>query len=275
MENKSCFQLKGSLFTLTVLQLYHSDLQCLEKELTRQVEQTPQFFNHTPIVIDLHLLEDNQKTLDFKQLKQIVCKLRMIPVGIKGATSEQKNSIDEAGLAILAEAKSATRHKEKKQQEQTPQPEPQSMQTKTTADNKISAGNNALEHTSTAQNQHPSPKPAQHPVTPQQSKVVRQTVRSGQQIYAANGDLIIIGSVSAGAEVLAAGNIHIYGTLRGRALAGVPNNTQANIFCHNLQSELISIAGIYLLCDDIPTENMGTTNHIRLVEEKLTFQPLI
>ncbi len=82
------------------------------------------------------------------------------------------------------------------------------------------------------------------------TKLVTTPVRSGMQIYARDGDLIVTASVSAGAEVLADGNVHIYGPLRGRVLAGVTGNLQARIFCDALEAELVSIAGYYLTKDD-------------------------
>lgn len=80
--------------------------------------------------------------------------------------------------------------------------------------------------------------------------LITHPVRSGQRIYA-EGDLIILAQVSAGAELLAEGNIHVYGSLRGRALAGVQGNTEARIFCSDLQAELISIAGNYKISEDL------------------------
>jgi len=239
MDEKSCFELKGSLFTLTVLKLLHIDLVRLKTELAEKVEMVPNFFNNTPIVIDLHELEqDPEKTdIDFKLLKEIICSYRMIPVGIKGSLASQKSAIEAAGLAILADAKPSIAKKEP------------IIKTKTITE-------------------------IQTIKVTQKSRLVKQTVRSGQQINAPDGDLIIIGSVSAGAEVLAAGNIHIYGSLRGRALAGINGDTDASIFCHKLQAELISITGIYLLCDDFPQGHTGFSTHINLYDEKLTFQSL-
>ncbi len=83
------------------------------------------------------------------------------------------------------------------------------------------------------------------------TKLVTTPIRSGMQVYARGGDLIIVGHVSPGAEVLADGNIHVYGALRGRALAGVQGDTLARIFCHTLEAELVSIAGFYLTKEDI------------------------
>ncbi|MDY0206428.1 MAG: septum site-determining protein MinC [Pseudomonas sp.] len=91
--------------------------------------------------------------------------------------------------------------------------------------------------------------PAEPSVIP--AKIITQPVRSGQQIYAKNTDLIVMAAVSAGAELLADGNIHVYGPLRGRALAGINGNTDARIFCQQLGAEMLSIAGQYKLAEDL------------------------
>lgn len=83
------------------------------------------------------------------------------------------------------------------------------------------------------------------------SKIITEPVRSGQQIYAPDGDLIVINQVSHGSELIADGNIHVYGALRGRALAGINGNQNARIFCNSLEAELVSIAGSYKLSEDI------------------------
>lgn len=84
------------------------------------------------------------------------------------------------------------------------------------------------------------------------SKLVSTPVRSGQQVVSKGGDLVITSSVSHGAELLADGNIHVYGALRGRALAGIAGDKNARIFCQSLDAELVSIAGIYCLSDKMP-----------------------
>lgn len=83
------------------------------------------------------------------------------------------------------------------------------------------------------------------------TKLVTSPIRSGAQVYAKDADLIVTAPVSAGAELLADGHIHVYGPLRGRALAGVQGNMNARIFCHTLEAELISIAGYYLTKEDM------------------------
>ena len=94
--------------------------------------------------------------------------------------------------------------------------------------------------------------PAQAPIASDaRTQIITKPIRSGSQVYAKNCDLLIMASVNPGAEVIADGNIHIYGPLRGRALAGASGNTQAHIFCQQLEAELVSIAGHYLVKEKI------------------------
>ncbi|QEY23778.1 septum site-determining protein MinC [Neisseria animalis] len=103
------------------------------------------------------------------------------------------------------------------------------------------------------------PKPVQEPqpvsatVISNPTVLISTPVRTGQQVYAENGDLIVTGIVSQGAELIADGNIHIYAPMRGRALAGAKGDTNARIFIHSMQAELVSVAGIYRnFEDDLP-----------------------
>ena len=109
---------------------------------------------------------------------------------------------------------------------------------------------------------------------PAKTRIISTPVRSGQQIYARNSDLIVTSSVSAGAELIADGNIHIYGNMRGRALAGASGDTQCQIFCTHLGAELVSIAGQYWLSDQIPSEYLGQAARLSLLDNALTIQPL-
>ncbi|MDH4441922.1 MAG: septum site-determining protein MinC [Rhizobium sp.] len=89
------------------------------------------------------------------------------------------------------------------------------------------------------------------------SLVVRETVRSGQSVIYTQGDVTVIGSVQSGAEVIAGGSVHIYGALRGRALAGCVGNADARIFCRKFESELVAIDGVYAMTDDMDPELRG------------------
>ncbi len=106
------------------------------------------------------------------------------------------------------------------------------------------------------------------------AKLVTSPVRSGQRVYAAGRDLIILASVSSGAEVIADGNIHIYGALRGRALAGVKGNREARIFCQKLHAELVAVAGQYRVSEQLEASRLGLPAQIRLSENKLLIEKL-
>ncbi|MCP1065185.1 septum site-determining protein MinC [Serratia symbiotica] len=109
---------------------------------------------------------------------------------------------------------------------------------------------------------------------PTKARIINTPVRSGQQIYARNSDLIVASSVSAGAELIADGNIHIYGMMRGRALAGASGDIQCQIFCMHLGAELVSIAGQYWLSDQIPPDYLGQAVQISPLNNALTIQRL-
>ncbi|CAQ84521.1 MULTISPECIES: septum site-determining protein MinC [Photorhabdus] len=107
------------------------------------------------------------------------------------------------------------------------------------------------------------------------TRIINLPVRSGQRIYAQGSDLIVTSNVSTGAELIADGNIHIYGMMRGRALAGASGDQECQVFCTHLNAELVSIAGQYWLGDNIPTELAGKAAKLSLVNNELTIEPLI
>ncbi|NLQ22523.1 septum site-determining protein MinC [Shewanella sp. S-1] len=112
------------------------------------------------------------------------------------------------------------------------------------------------------------------PPAPRQTKIVKQNIRSGQQVYAKNGDLIIFGAVGNGAEVIADGSIHIYGALRGKAMAGAAGDTSAVIIAHSLEAELVSIAGQYWLAENLQQHSSDKSGCIRLNGESLMVESL-
>lgn len=198
---KPAFTLKGSVLTLSVIQLHSFDYSAFAQQLEEVVKNNPNFFHHMPVLIDLQKLYSSDQPIVFEEITSHLRQHLLVPVGIINANSKQIEQAIAVGLGILPNSKTT----------QAPAP------TK-----KI-----------------------------EQPKVITQPVRSGQQVYAKNCDLIIWSSVSNGAEVLADGNIHVYGTLRGRAIAGATGDTTARIFCHKLEAELVSIAGIYKLQEDM------------------------
>jgi len=216
------FQLKGSMLTLTVLQLMNNNIVQFTQQLEQTVNQSPNFFKNAPVVIDLKEMDDPESEIDFPEIIAQLRKHQMIPVGMRNAFNDhQKIAAKEAGIGILSDEKSASKKKEIKQYSST---------------------------------------------------LITQPVRSGQQVYANQSDLVILAPVGAGAEVLADGDIHVYGALRGRALAGVSGNKNARIYCRQLDPELISIAGHYKLNEDIQTPDNAQHIQIRLEEDKLQIE---
>ncbi len=232
------FQLKGSLFTLTVLQLIEADYQAFARQLEAMVAQAHKFFDNTPVVIDLQRLVDATQPIDLEHLLQLLRQYGLRPIGLRGGQPEQQVAALDIGLAILPESK----------------PEATSSTVKATQ-----ARTNA---------------PSVATVN-QASKVITQQVRSGQQVYAKGGDLIVIAPVSPGAELLADGHIHVYGPLRGRALAGIGGDQQARIFCQSLEAELVSIAGHYWVKEDLKNMNEQQAVQIYLEQERLKIHYLV
>jgi septum site-determining protein MinC len=107
-----------------------------------------------------------------------------------------------------------------------------------------------------------------------QSLVIREPVRSGQSVIFPEGDVTVIGSVASGSEVVAGGSIHIYGTLRGRAMAGSLGNTQARIFCRKLEAELVAIDGIYKMAEDMEPSLRGQSVQLWLEDDAIMAEKL-
>ena len=105
-------------------------------------------------------------------------------------------------------------------------------------------------------------------------EIVEKPLRSGQQIYHPQGDVVLFQHTSAGSEILAGGSVHVYGSLRGRVLAGINGDTQARIFCQKLNAELVAIAGHYRLLDDIETDLKGQPAMVWLEGERLRISPM-
>ncbi|ELM3615181.1 septum site-determining protein MinC [Aeromonas sobria] len=225
-------ELKGTTFTISVLHISDGEPERIRQLLAEKVAQAPYFFNCAPLVVNVSRLGHIP---DFEQLKELVESEEFVLVGITGArTEEMKTAAKAVGLAVMASGKSRSSEFEPTLAPAAPVVIPE-------------------------------PEPA--PVIP--TKVHVGPVRSGQQIYAAGSSLVVLGSVSPGAEVLADDSIHIYGTLRGRAIAGARGNAQARIYCQQLQAELLSIAGTFQLSDALPAGLIQQPVHVRLDNEQL------
>ncbi|MEC8226336.1 MAG: septum site-determining protein MinC [Pseudomonadota bacterium] len=227
------FELKGNLFTLSVLHLFSADTALLSKQLDEKIAQAPKFFAGAPIVINLSDVQD--EALDFSFLKSMLSGLSLNPVGVCNGSQEQNESAKAAGLSVLNYSQDVK-------------------------------GATAKQQTNTSIVEKTVHLPAQ---------VIHGTVRSGQQVYAKDRDLIVIGAVSHGAEVISDGNVHIYGTLRGRAIAGAKGYNEANIFCQKLEAELVSINGSYWISDSLQGEHWGSAVQIQQKNDSLEISALV
>lgn len=120
----------------------------------------------------------------------------------------------------------------------------------------------------------PTPAPVERVARRNATVVVDEPVRAGQQVYAEGGDLIALAPVSPGGEVLADGHIHVYSHLRGRAHAGVEGDQSARIFCHSLEAQLVSIAGIYVVNEEIDARFLNKRVQIRCMNDALEMERL-
>ena len=246
----AAFELKAAAFTLPVIRLLGTDMDAVADQLGTKVSQAPDFFRNTPVVIDLSGLPPRTGDIQFPLLVGLLRGYGTIPVGVRGGDAGQNEAAEAMELAILGDAyvrkprASATK----------PAPKPDSV-----ADRGVAARKQAQ-----------APKPGSRATF----KLVTHPVRSGQRIYAAGGDLSVVGPVSSGAELLADGNIHIYGPLRGRAIAGMNGDPKARIFCQDLHAELVSVAGHYRVSENIPVALSGVPVQIFLDQEVLRIEKI-
>ncbi|MFM0504263.1 septum site-determining protein MinC [Paraburkholderia caffeinilytica] len=271
------FELRsGSVDTLLFV-VKTTDLDAMRAELTRRFEATPEFFANDVVAIDVRRLAENER-VPLADIAELLGSVRMRPVGV--VANAQQAWAAESALPLL-EARDRRGAAAKSDEESANPAAAAPVATAATATPPAdlfadAAGvppGNGTPATSAAV----EPAPAAEPVrlaTSSQTMVVDKPLRSGQRIYA-KGDLVVLGLVSYGAEVIAEGNIHIYAPLRGRALAGVQGNHDARIFCTCLEPELISIAGIYRTTENpLPADVLGKPVQIWLEEEKLMIEPL-
>jgi len=103
---------------------------------------------------------------------------------------------------------------------------------------------------------------------------IREPVRAGQIVYAEKNDLIVVGAVNPGAQLISDGNIHVYGRLRGRAVAGAHGAREARIYCQRLEAELVGVDAAYLTADDIPPQHVGQPVQIFWRDGRCLIEPL-
>lgn len=224
-----CFQMKGTAVTAVVMDLYEYSADQFFEQLKQKIDSAPQFFNASPLVLNLAPFDGE---LQPEQLQQVVTSCRELglqPIACKSVTDGLRSTIRRLGMASL--------------------PASNARATEIEAE--------------------PAQKVVEQASVFRPSRVITKPVRSGQQVYAEGSDLILLAAVSEGAEVLADGHIHVYGPLRGRALAGVKGDTNARIFCRQMEAELVSIAGYFILNDKLREQCWKQAAHAFLEDESI------
>jgi septum site-determining protein MinC len=237
------FELKNTTLPLLALQLRQADLAGLGAEIAARLGDTPNLFDHDPLVIDLSALrETDEPPPDFPALVALLRAHRMQPVAVRGGNAAQMEAALAAGLP------------------EAPEPPPARPPREVEVVREVVREIEVVREV---------------PVAGPGTLVIDKPLRSGQQVYAKGGDLIVLAAVNFGAEVIADGHIHVYAPLRGKAIAGHRGNTEARIFSTCLEPELIAIAGVYRTTDTaLPANVLGKPAQVRLVDDKLVMDPL-
>ncbi len=237
------FQLKADFIPFTVLKVLDTELQLIEEKLQDTIKKAPGYFTNAPIVIDVSALEDNAE-LDLAALVAMLKSNKMMAIGIRGTTRALEKTAAELGLAKL-KTPTVEMHQAHQASNNEKTTKPKTKKTTENSDREV------------------------------RTKIITKPIRAGSQVYAKGGDLVILAGVNPGAECFADGNIHVYGPLRGRALAGANGNTQARIFCKSLEAELVAIAGHYAVKENIqsPTTNHGMVQ-VYLNNDQLHFDTI-
>jgi septum site-determining protein MinC len=242
------FRLRGANFNLLVLRLLDHRPEAIIPALGDQFRRAPGFLRFAPVVIGLDDLQVPPVHVDFAALAAGLRQIEIVPIGTTGGTPEMRAAAQGAGLPPLRSAGG------KEVDQPLPEPAPAAAEAPVPAA--------------------PAYQPPLAPGELRAAMVVDQPVRAGQRIYAQGTDLVVVGTVNRGAEVIADGNIHVYGRLLGRAIAGGQSAAEARIFTLHFDPELVSIAGYYAVRDGLGEAPIGRGVQVRLVGEHMRFDPL-
>ena len=249
-------ELKIGQVGIANLRIRTLDIDKLVGEMRERVQRAPKLFERAAVVIDFGSLSRCPDAATAKALVRGLQEAGALPVALAFGTTEIEVLAREIGLPLLAKFR-AQYERGNAAAEPAPAPAPVER---------------VVEAAPVARAE-PAAEPA--PPAPSAPGMIHTTpVRSGQQVYAQNRDLTVCATVGAGAEVIADGSVHIYGPLRGRALAGALGNTNARIFCREFHAELVAVAGNYKVLDEIPTNLHGKAVQVWLQDDKLHIEEL-
>jgi septum site-determining protein MinC len=237
-------ELKTTRFAGIQVILNSAEHAALDTHLSTLFAPTPDFFGGEAAVFDCARLPADATSPDWAWLAQELKNRGLNPFAVQNASAELAASAAEAGLLVLNDAAPAPAAIAV---EPEPEPEPKAAA---------------------------APEPALPPPAP--TRIIDKPLRSGQRVYAAGGDIVVLAAVNPGAEVIADGSIHVYAPLKGRALAGARGDTSARIFTTHLEAELVSIAGVYRTFESAPDAAVARKPaQIRLADaSQIVIEPL-
>jgi septum site-determining protein MinC len=257
------FAIRGTNFNMVVLQLRDGTPDIVIPALERLIQQSPAFLRDSPIVLGLDELPANGSQPDFIGLAKGLRDLRLVPVGTTGGTGSLRQAAVAAGLSQMNKGQQLFKPKAVSEVEELQPDTPVSDQPTISAAAAVVPEPDSIE-----------PKAESAPAEAQPALLVTTPVRAGNRIYAQGRDIICTATVNAGAEIIADGHVHVYGALRGRAIAGAQGFDEARIFALNFDPELIAIAGLYRVRDDVDPALIGQRLQISLSGEEMRFTPL-
>lgn len=248
LDYEQAGELKIGQVGIANLRIRTLDAAVLAGEMAARVRRAPAMFDRAAVVLDFGGLSQVPDAAAVRQLIEALREAGVLPVALAYGSSDTDRLARELGLPLLAKFRA--------QYERDP-----------------AAGAPAAPAPAPAPS--PAPEPAPRAAAPAGGPGMMHAplVRSGQQVYADNRDLTVLAGVGAGAEVIADGSVHIYGPLRGRALAGAQGNEQARIFCREFHAELVAIAGHYKVLEDLPAELRGKAVQVWLEDGQINIAP--
>ncbi|KAF1055418.1 MAG: Septum site-determining protein MinC [Stenotrophomonas maltophilia] len=252
-------ELKIGQVGIANLRIRTLDVDRLVQEMRERVTRAPKLFGRAAVILDFGGLTQVPDVATAQKLVDGLRSAGVLPVALAYGTSAVDLLSQQLGLPLLAKFRAQYERAEAEAAPPPPAPAPEPRR---------------------AARPEPKAAPAA-PVAkvadaaaPQPGRMQLANVRSGQQLYAEHCDLTVMAAVGAGAEVIADGSIHIYGTLRGRALAGAQGNTAARIFCRDFHAELVAIAGHYKVLDDVPDTLRGKAVQVWLEQDQIKIAAL-
>jgi septum site-determining protein MinC len=253
MDYEQAGELKIGQVGIANLRVRTLDVARLAAEMRDRVARAPKLFARAAVIVDFGGLAATPDTATARALIEALREAGVLPVALAWGSSDNEALAVALGLPLLAKFRA--------------QYEPVAGQPETPAAVPPPAPARVVDA--------PAPARAAPPRGDTAPGLVQAPpVRSGQQVYAENRDLTVLSQVGAGAEVIADGSIHIYGPLRGRALAGAQGNEKARIFCRAFHAELVAVAGHYKVLEDIPSELHGKPVQVWLENEELKIAAL-